>query len=104
MKMSGIDEMGSCGIPECPKCGVNTRYWVIRDANEEANLGYLNYGFEFAKNNGEFNMKYSVSKVLRDAVVMQCISCGYKDSRELLKAGLRAVEQDRRRFPELVRN
>lgn len=101
--MSGIDEIGSRGIPPCPDCGSDTRYWVLRN-NADTDLGYLNYNSDFAKDNGEFNMERPVDEVIKTATKMVCSRCKYKANESLLKNAIAAVYKDIRRYPEYVRN
>lgn len=101
--MSGIDEVGSRGIPQCPNCGDKTSYWLLRNKWEN-DIGYLNYDFEYAKDNGEFNMESSMELVMDTTIKMICSRCRYEASEQLLKDGLAAYYKNMRRYPELVRN
>ncbi len=101
--MSGIDEIGNRGIPQCPDCGDKTRYWILRDRSD-VDMGYLNYNYEFAKDNKEFNIERPMQEVMASTTKMVCSSCKYKASEELLKEGLGALYKDIRRYPNLVRD
>ena len=99
--MSGIDEIGNNGIPECPVCESRTEYWILQD-KKGLDLGFLNYHPRHARSNGEFNLEFSKERVLQDTTLMECYSCSYIADGFMLKEGLGAIRNDRRRFPELV--
>ena len=101
--MSGIDEIGSRGIPQCPDCKDETRYWILRD-RADRDMGYLNYNYKYAKDNGEFNMEYPMQKVMDTTTKMVCASCKHRASEEMLKSGLGAFYKDIRRYPKFVRD
>jgi len=101
--MSGLDEIGKRGIPQCPNCGHITKYWLVRDKREDI-LCYLNYEEELAKVNGEFNFKVGTEDFFKRAYYIQCNICRYLDFDELFMEAIWAIKNDFRRFLHFVGN